>query len=377
MAVSVIVPAHNAASTIGATLQSLCSQSLRSWEAIVVDDGSTDETAVIGAAFAERDSRIRVVRQTRQGESGARNAGIALSRFSCLMFLDADDWVLPQCLERQIAVLNSSPDADVAVCGWVHVTPDGTQFGPGLSPAVTEPFPLLGRVNPFAVHACVLRRRVVDGVQLFDTSLRTCADWDFWQRVARTGARFATTPEVLACYRVRPGSASSHPRQLLRDGLQVIARAYGRDPRVVAPDPKYAGGLPVDQLPSARLGFVSWPAGLMLGRGEDARPLLDLVHEEHAADLDPNCVAGLLFTAVPVAAARPPAAWPALWQRLQRPIRLYLHALERQSGTAGLAQSAGRILEYLIRQQSTGAGQRLRASILKMARRAGPRPAVP
>ena len=94
-AVSVVIAAHNAAATLGETLGSLRIQTQGDWEAVVVDDGSTDDTAAIAERYAARDSRIRVVRQARQGPGPARNTGIALSRHLWLLFLDAEDIVKP------------------------------------------------------------------------------------------------------------------------------------------------------------------------------------------------------------------------------------------------------------------------------------------
>src|SRR5687767_6379658 len=94
-AVSVVVPAYNAAATLAEALRSLVGQTFPRWEAIVVDDGSSDGTADVAAQFAEMDTRFRVIRQANQGEAGARNAGIEAARFDWLLFLDADDWMAP------------------------------------------------------------------------------------------------------------------------------------------------------------------------------------------------------------------------------------------------------------------------------------------
>ena len=85
--VSIIIPNHSAVGTISETLESLLRQTSDSWEAIVVDDGSSDD-AVVASAYANRDARIRYVRQERGGISTARNVGLSLARFDWLLFLD-------------------------------------------------------------------------------------------------------------------------------------------------------------------------------------------------------------------------------------------------------------------------------------------------
>ena len=76
-----VVPAYNAADTLGETLGCLQAQTFPSWEAIVVDDGSTDETGAVAAHWAEQDGRIHLLHQPHSGVSAARNAGIQAARF--------------------------------------------------------------------------------------------------------------------------------------------------------------------------------------------------------------------------------------------------------------------------------------------------------
>ena len=91
MKVSVVMPACDAAATIAQALESLAAQTHREWEAVVVDDGSRDDTAKVVEGFTRRDARIRMVRQANAGEAGARNTGIAAAQYEWLLFLDADD----------------------------------------------------------------------------------------------------------------------------------------------------------------------------------------------------------------------------------------------------------------------------------------------
>ena len=130
MKVSVIIPAYNAADTIADTLQSLLNQTFPLWEAIIVDDGSTDETSAVVNKFIEKDCRFRIIKQTNQGLSGARNSGIKLARYDWLLFLDADDWIFPQHLNRLTSALKADPSLKVVYCGWTYVTPDGEQVFP-------------------------------------------------------------------------------------------------------------------------------------------------------------------------------------------------------------------------------------------------------
>ena len=123
--VSVIIPALNAGATLGRALDFVAAQTYPQWEAIVIDDGSSDDTAPL----VERrgDPRCRVIRRTvRGGPSRARNDGIAAARGALIALLDADDEWLPQKLERQVAALARHPAAALAVCDMLSVHEDGS-----------------------------------------------------------------------------------------------------------------------------------------------------------------------------------------------------------------------------------------------------------
>src|SRR5438132_350110 len=121
---SVVIPALNAAATLPATLAALQEQTCSDWEAIVVDDGSTDDTPRVVEQHAVRDSRIRLVRASSHGVSAARNAGIAAATGAWLLFLDADDSLFPGALNAWHAGVEADPAVDALCGGWVRVAPD-------------------------------------------------------------------------------------------------------------------------------------------------------------------------------------------------------------------------------------------------------------
>lgn len=352
MKFSVILPARNAAATLAETLASLRAQTFPDWEALVVDDGSTDRTAEIAREAAAVDARIRLVSGPGQGPGAARNAGLAQARADWLLFLDADDLLEPAHLDRMAASL-AEGEWDGAVCGWARRAADGRR-GPAHLPEDGDLFARLARYCAFAIHACVVRRSRVEEVGGFDPSLLTCEEWDLWQRIARSGARFARIPEVLALYRLRPGSVSHDPRRLLEDGLRVIGCGHAPDPRVPRPDPADAAGCPPHELPSARLLFSCWAAGLALGRGEDARPLLASLAEDRDPGLDPYAVARSLFQAALLPAGRTPEGWRKLWPEIAERLADFLRALEETAGARHLAALARRETERLAIEHAGG-----------------------
>ncbi|MFW6068525.1 MAG: glycosyltransferase family 2 protein [Chloroflexota bacterium] len=346
--VSVIIPAYNRADTVPQTLQSLLEQTFPEWEAIVVDDGSTDQTAAIIAAFARQDKRIRAVGQSNQGGSAARNTGIALARSPWLLFLDADDWILPHHLQRMLARRESDETLDAVHCGWTRVSPSGAIGPEKYAPDVPDMFDLFACRCVFQPNACLVRRSLAKAVGGFEISLRSCQDWDFWQRISRTGARFGAVREPLARHRSRPGSVSLDGLQLAKDGLHVITQGHSPDARVSNPLPRHRHGRAAEHLSSARLQFISWPSGLLLGRERDARPLLQHLHGDRDPDLSPSLVADYIFEAALLSAGLSPEEWPHLWLRVQQYVVAFLQVLELQTGAPDLAQQAQRALEGLI-----------------------------
>lgn len=111
--VSIIMPAYNASATLAASVESAQAQTLRDWELIIVDDGSTDNTADIATALAKDDPRICVLQRTNRGPSDARNAGVDVARAEILAFLDADDFWAAERLAGMIKAFKANPSAGV------------------------------------------------------------------------------------------------------------------------------------------------------------------------------------------------------------------------------------------------------------------------
>jgi peptidoglycan/xylan/chitin deacetylase (PgdA/CDA1 family) len=343
--VSVIVPARDAAATIGETIASLRAQTMGAWEAVVVDDGSTDGTAAAAAAAAAGDGRLRVIAVAAGSASAARNAGIAATSAPRLLFLDADDWIEPDHLAALRAALEADPAAGAAYCGDMRVLPGGLRAAPRFAAdAATRPMHAFARRNGVAIHAVVVNRAAVEAAGGFDPALATCEDWDLWQRLARLGLRFAPVERPLALYRIRPRSLSADWTRMLADARVVVARGFGADPRLAGAALAFPDGAPAapDDGPEiCEALFAAWCLGAAAGRGADAGPIIGQLARaptlvDHGFAAGRSIADGLL-----VGAGLPEDRLAAGWDRFGPALDAALDAVERRIGLPGAAAALG------------------------------------
>jgi hypothetical protein len=355
--VAVIIPAYNAEKYIAVAIESLIVQTNPNWQAIVVDDGSTDRTAAIVEKFVDRDDRIRLIQQANQGGCAARNAGLAKAQTDWVLFFDADDWLEAQYFEQMMAMLQSNPELDAVRCGWQRVTEDGQHVmeTPTLY-SHENMFITCVLTSSFQVDTCVLRRSVAQSVGGFDLSMKAGQDWDFWQRVARTGARFGLVDQVLSNHRTVPGSVSSKAAVLLTHSLAIIERGHSIDPRVVNPHPDYAQGLDRRTLPVVNFYFLLWCAGLAIAAGEDVIALIEQVPEWGDPDVTASKIADSLRS-VFIASGLPPQRWQEVWPQYRESIQEFLTVIAADLGKPELVEStlwtmAWRLLEKGVSQSA-------------------------
>lgn len=221
--VSVLVSSYNYGRFIGAALASVRAQTVPDFEAVVVDDGSTDETFDVLADFL-RDPRFRLVRQEHGGPSRAKSVGIVRARGEYLAFLDADDVWEPTKLQRQLELFDSDPRLGVAFTRRRFIDPEG-QPVVRPQPVVAERTGLdeLFRQNVICFSSAMLRRTVAEHVGLFDAGLPLALDYDFWLRVARRYP-LACVDEALTAYRVGHGNLSRRIAQRIHAALFIMER---------------------------------------------------------------------------------------------------------------------------------------------------------
>lgn len=218
MRISVVIPAYNAAAFVGEAVRSVLAQSRPADEVIVVDDGSTDDTA---ARLAEFGPPVRAVRQANGGVSSARNRGVREATGDLIAFLDADDVWHPRKLEMQVPALLADPA--------LGLLGTGTFAWPGAVPALAEPLPPARPValtdlvvrNAFTASSVVARAEVLRRAGEFDVRQQGTEDYDLWLRVARLAA-VANLPTPLTGYRVATAGSLSKNAARMEAGMRLI-----------------------------------------------------------------------------------------------------------------------------------------------------------
>ena len=228
-AVSVIMPAFNAAAYLSTAVESVLRQTCADLELLIVDDGSTDGTVACAEAFAQRDSRVRIVRQANSGPGPARSAGFRAAAGRLFAFLDSDDEWDDTFLAAQVAILDARPDVDVVIGnarnrgGARHGYPCRPVRQAGLPITLAE---MLADETALFIMA-VFRREVVEAVGGFDPELFTNEEYKMWIRASLAGFAFTRNPTPLGWYTCRDGSLSSSETRMLRGILQVYAKTRG------------------------------------------------------------------------------------------------------------------------------------------------------
>lgn len=222
---SVIIPAHNAERTLADTLACVIRQTCGDWEAIVIDDGSTDDTLAVAARFVREDPRVRVVRLAQGGPARARNIGALVEATGAfLAFLDADDIWTDDKLEISAAVLAMRPTVD-GVFGQVSFFRQQPSDGDTVSHVrrgVLQVGDVVGENPVCTLSNLVVRRAGFQAIGGFDETLRHAEDLECLVRLVAARVRIASIQRVLVHYRTSPGGLSAD-LEAMHEGWRKVA----------------------------------------------------------------------------------------------------------------------------------------------------------
>lgn len=223
--VSVIIPVYNGACYLGAALASVMEQQAQPLEVIVIDDGSTDETAAVVAQWQQSAAwPIHYRHQANAGPAAARNRGVSLAQGDLLAFLDADDWWHPAKLQRQVALLTETPTLGY-VLSHMHVVQEAGIVWPVQAHYQNEP-------PCFLPSALLVRQAVFEQVGPFDERYRYSDDADWFLRAKDAGILQAVVPAPLVYKRIHDSNLSHSPtmtQETLRAFHASVQRQRGRE----------------------------------------------------------------------------------------------------------------------------------------------------
>jgi glycosyltransferase involved in cell wall biosynthesis len=256
--ITVLIGAYDNAATLGRAIDSILAQTLTELELIVVDDGSTDDTPRVVAAV--EDPRVRSLPLAHMGISRSLNEGLAAARAPLVAVQDADDWSLPERLERQVGLLDARPEVAVIGCRMREVDPDGAELRPRTSFVAGDVRDALLRFNPIPNTSAAFRREAILALGGYDARWRYAMEYDLWLRAAERHVVWALD-ETLA---VRTMSGVNVAARQERSQLAEIARIHARAMRrrrsiagwrgAALPVVSWATPLPVKRFVRRRLG---------------------------------------------------------------------------------------------------------------------------
>jgi glycosyltransferase involved in cell wall biosynthesis len=217
--VSVIIPCYNQAHFVRHAIESVRAQTYPDVELILVNDGSTDDVESVAAGFPW----VRCISQENRGLAAARNIGLARCGGDLVVFLDADDRLLPEALEIGVRLLTADPSLGFVAGHSRFITTEGTPL-PTEQPlrGGEDPYLALLRRNSIRNPALVMfRRRVLDQAGGFDSRVDACADYEMYLRISRSHpVGFHTA--VVAEYRKHGGNMSGNAALMIRQLLFVM-----------------------------------------------------------------------------------------------------------------------------------------------------------
>lgn len=221
--VSVVIPCYNHAHLLGEAIESVLRQTYRHFEILVINDGSIDKTSEIAGCYPG----VRCIEQVNQGLSAARNTGIRESRGEYLVFLDADDRLLPNALDAGLHCFTAHPESAFVSGAHIRIAYDGSPLKSAIVPYVDRDhyFAMLQK-NYIKMHATVMYRRdMLLSLQGFDTSLPACEDYDLFLRITRNYPVYCHE-HVVAEYRIHDAQMSRNALLMLKASLAVLGSQW-------------------------------------------------------------------------------------------------------------------------------------------------------
>lgn len=208
--VSIIIPTYNRASLISETLNSILSQNYSSWECIVVDDGSKDDTVKIVSEFCSKDNRFKVFKRPsfmKKGANACRNYGFEKAKGTYIQWFDSDDIMHPNKLGAKVNLLNKNL-CDYAVCSGIEFIDNVSNVFSKWN-KISSASPLLDHITgaiSFHTNGPMFRKEFLDSKPLFNENLTRKQEWEFYTRILINSSNYLPIKDVLYYFRIHNDS---------------------------------------------------------------------------------------------------------------------------------------------------------------------------
>lgn len=233
--VSIIIPTYNYGHLIVETLNCLLSQSYFDWEAIIIDDGSTDNTELVVSTFVNKDNRFTYIKQQNNGVSAARNRGLELAKGEYIQFLDADDLITTDKISLQLQFFSEHKELDICLVQTRFFdNNDPINFFTDFYLENKTSMPIINGNghsqltefvlhNPTVIHSPLFRKDILEKIGYFKEEMSYLEDWDFWFRFAIENLHFGSlyNQKAMALVRVHSVSAMQQSDKLRAAGGKI------------------------------------------------------------------------------------------------------------------------------------------------------------
>ena len=188
MKFSVIIPLYNKAPYVRKALETVCAQTYRDYEIIVINDGSTDNSSIIAEEYLKSIGGVnyKIINQPNAGVAAARNNGVAQANGDYLAFLDADDWWKPTYLEQMARLIDDYPDAGLYACNYIYYKPGKTRIALNIPTGYIN-YPKAYYESgsmPVWTGATLIPRKVYEAMSGFPVSIKLGEDFLLWAKIA-------------------------------------------------------------------------------------------------------------------------------------------------------------------------------------------------
>lgn len=232
MMISVIMSVYNGERYLEEAIESILAQTLRDFEFLIVNDGSTDKSVKILAGAVSRDVRIRIITNPSNiGLTRSLNKAFAEARGTLIARMDADDVALPERFEKQVAFLQNNPEVGVVGTAYRFINEGGETVGDGEKAILTDNRSIqraLIRFNPFLHSSVMIRKGLLDRVGGYDERYKKAQDYDLWMRLAPL-CKFANLSDVLMKKRFTADMISyAQERKQIKSAIRIRFKALQR-----------------------------------------------------------------------------------------------------------------------------------------------------